>query len=585
MDLAQVLEVTRKLTIATQPRQIFEALVPLLLTTPVDRGGLLLSRENTEEPNNLIWQEAVLWRDIVRNLEVPVSLPPKLQQREPFFCTDISADGELDRVTRKWLWERWYTKAVVVIPLQVRERNVGIFWVGSGEVCAFSLEARRLYDLLAHQVALTLESILPPERIRGEQDTLHTSADEFAALSAIAASMNQSLKLNEVLNTAFNQILRVLELDSGALFLNDADEGIKLVVHRNLNFLAMQTSKTQNGDAPVAKFQQPILLLEISQGLEVICLSMRREGARAIVSVPLLARGKLFGMMDVVTYNHRDFTPQDVRLLTAIGSQVAIAVENAQLYEEVVQAREELEAAYERLKLAQHELVRQEQLAVLGQWAGSVGHELRTPLAVIGNAIYYLRMQWGDANEEVLDSLQRIDAELRRANKIITDLLDFPRFRRARRAQTNLAGVVDRAVARVLDTRDVELVQDVSTDLPQAYVDAAQIEEVLCNLISNAVQAMDGQGKLTIAAQPLNGQIEMRVTDTGIGITTKDAPQIFQPLFTTKPKGVGLGLALSKSLVEVNGGSLSFESELGVGTTFFLRVPAYKEMKTGNEKR
>ena len=258
--------------------------------------------------------------------------------------------------------------------------------------------------------------------------------------------------------------------------------------------------------------------------------------------------------------------------------------EYSERLEELVEERtQELRDAHEKL-------LRQERLAVLGQLAGSVSHELRNPLGVINNAIYYLKMKMSDSDEDIEKSLDLIDQETQNASKIIADLLDFGRIQSAQRTPVEISDVVSAVIRRNPPPAHVTVEVEVSENLPPAFVDGDQIRQVLANLVTNAYQAMsssssDGApegGQLSLESEQwAEDSVIIKVSDTGTGIPPKNLEKIFEPLFTTRARGIGLGLAICKKLVAANDGEITVESEVGEGTRFRIKLPiAKKEIET-----
>ncbi len=233
-----------------------------------------------------------------------------------------------------------------------------------------------------------------------------------------------------------------------------------------------------------------------------------------------------------------------------------------------------IEVRTHELEAAQAQLIRREKLAALGQLAGSLGHELRNPLSVIYNAAYFLQMMLDGADEMTKEYLDLIATTAREAEAIVTDLLDFSRTRAAERGPVPVESLLDSALVKRPAPEHVQLALDIAPDLPLMWVDARQIGQVLDNLITNAYQAMADGGTLTLTARAEYDRVCVAVTDTGCGITPDDQAHIFEPLFTTKTRGIGLGLALSKNYVELNEGTIGFESVPGAGCTFTLSLPA-----------
>ncbi len=231
------------------------------------------------------------------------------------------------------------------------------------------------------------------------------------------------------------------------------------------------------------------------------------------------------------------------------------------------------------LRDAQEKLVRQERLAVLGQLAGSIAHELRNPLGVISNAAIFLKMVQPEADANIKEYLDIIESETRTGEKIITDLLDYTRSRPVDRMPISVSGLVDSTLKRFPPPSAVQASIELPADLPPAYVDPRQMEQVLGNLTVNACQSMPDGGKLTLSASLEGDMIKLAVQDTGIGISTENMSKLFEPLFTTKTKGIGLGLAVSRKMTEANGGRIEVLSELGKGSTFSIYLPVNQEGK------
>jgi signal transduction histidine kinase len=233
----------------------------------------------------------------------------------------------------------------------------------------------------------------------------------------------------------------------------------------------------------------------------------------------------------------------------------------------------QVEARTRELRQAQEQLVRQEKLAVLGRIAGSVSHELRNPLGVINNSIYYLEVVQPEAGEKIRHHHAMIRQEVRNAEKIIDDLLDFVRTITAEREQVSVRRLVKMALERTQVPADIEVTIELADDLPEVFVDPGQVAQVLGNLVLNACQATGAGGKLTFSARQEKDIVLVAVKDTGEGIPPENMSKLFEPLFTTRVTGIGLGLPICRKLAEANGGRIEVESEVGKGSTFTLFLP------------
>ena len=228
-------------------------------------------------------------------------------------------------------------------------------------------------------------------------------------------------------------------------------------------------------------------------------------------------------------------------------------------------------------KEMQERLARQERLAVLGQLAGGVGHELRNPLGVIKNSAYFLNMTLTEADEKTKKHLALIDRETEKADKIISDLLDFSRLKSPNRSSVKINRLIRQTLADFPTPPEVRVTCRLASHLPPLLLDQTQIGQVFANIVSNALEAMPQGGRLRVETKMEDDSVMVSFTDTGGGIPKENLEKIFQPLFTTKVKGIGLGLAISKKLVEAHGGKIWAESNGERGSTFHVNLPLPEE--------
>ena len=242
---------------------------------------------------------------------------------------------------------------------------------------------------------------------------------------------------------------------------------------------------------------------------------------------------------------------------------------NNELEEKVVERTQQLLAV-------QEDLVRKEKLVLLGQIVGSVGHELRNPLGVMNNAVYFLQTVLEDADETTREYLKIIKDEISDAERIVSDLLDAVRTKPPQPKAVEVHEVIGQTLGKLTIPPAVSVKLDIPETLPALRVDVMQIQQVFRNLISNAVEAMPEGGVLEISAvenRQDDGTVTVSVRDSGRGITPEVLAKLFQPLFTTKASGIGLGLVVVKNLIQANGGTIRVESAIGQGTTFTVVLP------------
>lgn len=274
-----------------------------------------------------------------------------------------------------------------------------------------------------------------------------------------------------------------------------------------------------------------------------------------------------------------DFGGDDLTLLDMLASHAAIAVDNARMHATERAQSARLEARVNErtreLEAAQEQLVRRERLAILGRMAGSISHEIRNPLGVLRNAVYYLKMVLSaQVDEDVMHHITMMEEEIDRANRIVGDLLDYARVRAPVLKPVALSTVLARALRENHVPPGVTVVRDFDPDAPSVTADAEQLRVVFGNLVRNAVQAMGPAGTLSVRVHALDGQVQAEVSDTGPGISPEVRDHLFEPLFTTKTKGLGLGLSTARNLLEAQHGSIAVESVRGGGATFRVSLPA-----------
>ncbi|MEE8571052.1 MAG: ATP-binding protein [Candidatus Bathyarchaeia archaeon] len=249
-----------------------------------------------------------------------------------------------------------------------------------------------------------------------------------------------------------------------------------------------------------------------------------------------------------------------------------------QMTEELKEYSENLEDMVEKrtkdLRDTQEELTRHERLATLGQLAGGVAHELRNPLGAIKNSAYFLNLVLENTEPDVTKSLDVINKEVDTSEKIINSLLEFARIRRPNRVKVDINTTLQDTLTRIQRPENIEIDLNLEDNLPKIMADAVQLTQIFTNITLNAFQAMPRGGELKIeTSTPDPESVAIAISDTGIGISEDNISKIFEPLFTTKAKGIGLGLAITKNLVEGHQGSISVSSEEGKGTTFTVRFP------------
>jgi PAS domain S-box-containing protein len=419
----------------------------------------------------------------------------------------------------------------------------------------------------------------------------------LAAQGRIAAHARNASDLGELFALGAEEIVGVLGCDAVAIYLVDEARGEALLRH------------VRGGSDEARRALKRVPLAGTNLGLVARAGAPRvfhrddydeprralldRMGQRVIVSVPLVTRGKVLGVMNVAYRDEHAIMPREIELLEAAGAHFAASVEAERLVAD-------LRKSYADLARAQEQLVQRERLAAIGELAAVVAHEVRNPLGVLFNSLGALRKLLGTVFDgaasgpkprageagagvegHVRTLLGIMDEESARLNHIVGDLLDFARPTTPALLRERLDHVLEEAVAAALgDSHDrVQVVREIAP-LPLVPMDARLLRQALVNVVQNAVQAMPAGGTITLRLGPdeVDGASMacIEISDTGPGIAPDVEPRIFEPFFTTRATGTGLGLAVVKRIVDGHRGRLKVgtgASPDGRGATFTLWIP------------
>jgi signal transduction histidine kinase len=253
--------------------------------------------------------------------------------------------------------------------------------------------------------------------------------------------------------------------------------------------------------------------------------------------------------------------------------------QNILLKKAVQEKQREMEALFERL-------LRQEKLATIGQMASSIAHELRNPLGAVKNSVFFLKRLYHNqhldtSNPSVEEHLNLIETELNTSERVIADLLQMIRMKPPQREQTDLGPIIEDAVKHCHFPKGVQCIIELQPESFLISADPIQLRQVFVNLLTNAIQAITGDGSITIRAKqvPEDQSCVIEVEDTGTGIEYDTLDNVFEPLYTTKAAGTGLGLSICKQIIENHQGQISVKSRVGQGTTVTILLPEQKTIR------
>lgn len=274
--------------------------------------------------------------------------------------------------------------------------------------------------------------------------------------------------------------------------------------------------------------------------------------------VPVIVDEKVVAELDVERQTLSAFTKEDQKLLEILALQVAFAMKRL--------------ADLGRLRQSQEQLLKSQRLAAIGETAAMVAHDIRNPLQSIAGASYLLKARTSNTDWKLDEIIRIIDKSVEYSDKLLEELMEYSKDITLHRTESSPSLLIKESISKVQIPNTIR-VEDMTTTTPTCFVDKDQLIRTFINIIENALDAMSAGGTLTISNKQVNGKMEIVFADTGRGISKEDMEKIWAPLYTTKPKGVGLGLAICKRIVEAHGGTINVESSLGKGSIFTITIP------------
>ncbi|HMK84185.1 MAG TPA: PAS domain S-box protein, partial [Candidatus Bathyarchaeia archaeon] len=378
-------------------------------------------------------------------------------------------------------------------------------------------------------------------------------AEQLTALDATVLGITETTDLSGLVRSIVERAVDLLKVDGGELYLSAPErQEVRCVISYKTQIDVTGTvSKYGEGAAgTVAKTGQPLIINDYRTWPNRLAIYEHLKQFRAVLSVPLIWQGKVTGVINVGSRKEsRLFNQDDLTLLTRFANHAAIAVQRKQMEDHLREV---------------------ERLAAIGETAAMVGHDLRNPLQAIAGALHLLKQEPLTPNERN-EMLQVIEKSLQYSDIIIRDLSDYSAEIRLNLGEATPRSITRDAIGAVKVPQNV-LVQDLSEDQPILRVDPERMGRVFINLIQNAIDAMPEGGTLIISSKKSEGNVEITLTDTGSGIQENVMKNLGKPLQTTKAKGLGLGLAICKRILNAHGGNMSAKSQTG-STTLTIQLP------------
>jgi signal transduction histidine kinase/CheY-like chemotaxis protein len=473
-------------------------------------------------------------------------------------------------------------RTVMGVPMLLDGDVVGMLTVWRTQVDPFSDRAVEVLTTFAAQAALAVRTVDLIGTLESRTDELGRKVTQLEALGTVGQAVSSSLNLTEVLNTIITQAVRLSGSDGGSIYKFDEDAKefrVETVCGTSPEaFDALRRARIGLDDTFIGKAAALGRALELTDlrdaPLDPHLSALAESGWRSLVAVPMLREGRIVGAM-VIRRHTPGRIPQEVYdLLETFASQSALALINAQLYRQLERQSGALQVA------SRHK----------SEFLASMSHELRTPLnAIIGFSEVLLERMFGELNERQDDYLRDIWSSGKHLLELLNDILDLSKIEAGQMVLNRSEFVVRESLEYCLSmVRERALKQrillslDVDPEVGLLNADRLRFRQVVLNLLSNAVKFTPEGGQVDVRASIHGQDLVVLVADTGVGVPAEDRERIFDSFQQgTRPsgqvEGTGLGLTLSKRILELHGGRIWVESEAGKGSTFGFALPAGSE--------
>jgi GAF domain-containing protein len=474
------------------------------------------------------------------------------------------------------------TRTILTTPLLREGLPIGVITIRRQEARPFADMQINLLKTFADQAVIAIENVRLFQELETRTGELDRSVGELKALGDVGQAVSSTLDLQTVLSAIVGHAVQLSGTSGGVIYeYDEAAEGFLLRASYRMEqslVEALQGAPIRLGEGATGRsaiIREPVQVPSTLDEREYTGARLRpmlaQLGYRSVLAVPLLREERILGALTVWRKESGNFSPEIVNLLQTFATQSALAIQNARLFREIEDKSRQIEAANRHKS----------------EFLANMSHELRTPLnAIIGFSEVLQEKLFGELNEKQSEYTDDILSSGRHLLSLINEILDLSKVEAGRMelevSTFDLPTALENARTFVRE-RAVRhaITLDLSVDerLGDFVGDERKIKQILLNLLSNAVKFTPEGGRIGIKARQADGSVEISVSDTGIGIAPEDQPKIFEEFrqvgsdYTHKVEGTGLGLTLAKKFVELHGGRIWVESEVGKGSTFSFILP------------
>jgi signal transduction histidine kinase/putative methionine-R-sulfoxide reductase with GAF domain len=490
---------------------------------------------------------------------------------------DVNEETEVHLANFSGNW-----RTVLYVPLRQRAEVIGHLTARRIQLSPFTPAQIKLLETFADQAVIAIENVRLFNELQERTRELVRSVEELKALGEVGRAVSSTLDLQTVLSTIVAHAVQLSATNGGIVYEYDepSQEFHLRASYRMEPELVQAYQATplrlgQGATGRAATTSEPAEITDLLQVQELPIRGIRpmlsRLGYRSLLAVPLLLEKRIMGALTVFRREVGSFSPDVVNLLRTFAAQSALAIQNARLFREIEDKSRQIEAANRHKS----------------EFLANMSHELRTPLnAIIGFSEVLQERLFGELNEKQAEYTSDILTSGQHLLSLINEILDLSKVEAGRMelelSSFDLPLAIDNARTFVRERavkHGINLDVNVDERLEEYVGDERKIKQILLNLLSNAVKFTPEGGRITITANKTDNGAEISVTDTGIGIPPAEQPTIFEEFrqvggeYAHKKEGTGLGLTLAKKFVELHGGKIWVESEVGKGSTFTFTLP------------